>query len=122
MKFRDYFSNDFETGENHYINSLKTRYYRCRNEDAKKQVLKLIEAEKGTVKAIIEQHNEIFFHCPDYTATITVISPRIGETAIDIKVTTYRIIPRGYGKQVIERLYKWLDNNLPFKGVSLYKG
>lgn len=122
MKFRDFFSNDFETGENHYIPSLRTRYYRCRNEDAKKAVLNMIDVEKGKVKAIVEQHNEIFFQCPAYTSTITVISPRIGETAIDIKVTTYRMIPRGYGKQIIERLYKHLDANLPFKGVSLYKG
>lgn len=122
MKFRDYFNNDFETGENHYLPSLRTRYYRCRNEEAKEAVMQVIKEEKGEVKAVIEQHNEIFFHAPQYTSTITVISPRYSETAIDIKITTYKLLPLGSGKKIIERLYKRFDEILPFKGVSLYKG
>jgi len=121
MKFREYFSNDFETGESHSIPSLKTRYYRCRNEVAKETVIKMVELEKGVVKALIDEHHEIFFQCPSYTSTITLTNTRIGETAIDIKVTTYKLIPRGVGKKIIERLYKHLDSKLPFKGVSLYR-
>lgn len=121
MKFRDYFNNDFETGENHYLPSLRTRYYRCRNEEAKEAVLRVIKEEKGEVKAILDEHNEIFFHAPQYTSTITVISTRYSETAIDIKITTYKLFPMGYGKKIIERIYKKLDSILPFKGVSLYK-
>lgn len=122
MKFKDYFTNDFETGEDHYLETLRTRYYRCRYENAKEAVLKMIEEEKGTVKAIVEQHHEIFYQAANYTSTITITSPRIGETAIDIKMTTSKTIPLGAGKKIIERLYKYLDTKLPFKGVSLYKG
>lgn len=121
MRFKDYFSNDFETGENHYIKTLQTRYYRCRYEQAKEAVLKAVEQEKGRVKAMIEQHHEVFFQCPAYTSTITIIQTRIGEIAIDIKVTTYKVLPMGAGKKIIERLYHILDSMLPFKGVSLYK-
>lgn len=121
MKFRDYFTNDFETGENHYLPELRTRYYRCRNDVATEEILKMIDVEKGKVKAHLKDHHEVFYQAPGYTSTITIISPRIGETAIDIKITTYKILPLGAGKKIIERLYKYLDSKLQFKGVSLYK-
>ena len=122
MRFKDYFSNDFETTDDHYIQELKTRYYRSDNTKAKEAVMDLIEHEKGKVKDIIDQYNEVFFQGPNYTCIITVITTRVAETAIDIKITTYKMIPRGYGKKVIERMYKYLDSKLPFKGVSLYRG
>ena len=31
MKFRDYFANEFETSENHYIPTLRSHYYSVRN-------------------------------------------------------------------------------------------
>jgi len=122
MKIRDYFSNDFESGEDHYLPSLKTRYYRCRIEDVKAAILRFVEEEKGVVKAIMDEHHEIFFVTPNYSSTITYINTRIGEAAIDIKITTYRLIPWGAGKKTIERMYKYFDAHLPFKGVSLYRG
>lgn len=122
MKFRDYFNNDFETMEDHYLPELRTRYYRCTNETAKNAVMDLIENENAKIRDIVEQYNEVFFQGKNYTCIITVISPRIGETAVDIKVTTYKVLPRGLGKKIIERMYKYLDSKLPFKGVSLYKG
>lgn len=122
MKIKDYFNNDFETTEDHYLPELRTRYYRCSNETAKSVVMDLIDFEKGKVKDIIEQYNEIFFQGGNYTCIITVISPRISETAIDIKITTYKLIPWGAGKKIIERMYKYFDSKLSFKGVSLYKG
>ena len=52
MRFGDYFTNDFETSENHYLPELRTRYYRCRNEAAKEQVIKLAEEEKAKIRDI----------------------------------------------------------------------
>ncbi|NLD26182.1 MAG: hypothetical protein GX661_02350 [Acholeplasmataceae bacterium] len=121
MKFRDYFSNDFETSETHYLPELRTRYYRCRNDVAKEEVLKMISEEQGKVKAILDEHHEIFFQTPTYTSTITIISTHVTETAIEIKITTNRFLPFGVGRKIIMRLYDYLDKKLPFKGVSLYK-
>jgi len=121
MRFKDYFSNDFETGDNHLIQSLRTRYYRARNDEAKQAVKKLIIEENGQIKADLEEHHEIFYQTPQYTATITITNTRMSEAAIDIKVTTYRLIPRGLGIKIIGRIYKSLDSKLPFKGVGLYK-
>ncbi len=122
MKFKDYFSNDFETTEDSHIPELRSRYYRTTSNKAKEVVLKLVEHENAKIKNIEDQYNEIFFQGANYTCIITIISPRISETAIDIKITTYKILPFGLGKKIIERMYKYLDSQLPFKGVSLYKG
>lgn len=122
MKFKDYFSNNFETSEEHDIASLRTRYYRARNEQVKEIAYALIKDEKGNITADIPQYSELIFNTSTYSATLTIVSPRISETAIDIKITTYYTISGGRGKKIIERLYKTFDSHLPFKGVSLYRG
>lgn len=122
MKFFDYFSNDFETGEEHYIPSLKTRYYRARSEEAKEKIKQVIASEKGRIRSESENYREIFFETSKYSAVIIYVSPRISETAIDIKVTTYRMFGLGGpGKKVIERLYQELDKALNYKGTGMYK-
>lgn len=121
MRFKDYFSNDFETTEDSHIKELRSRYYRASNETVKKAVFKFIEEEKAEIIDVQEQYNEIFFRGKNYTCIITVISPRISETAIDIKITTYKLLPFGLGKKLIERMYKYFDSVLSFKGVSLYR-
>lgn len=122
MRFKDYFTNDFETDENHYIPELRTRYYRCSVEVAKNALMELIKTEDATLKDVVSQYNEYFIQGKNYTCIITLTTPRISEVAIDIKVTTYKLIPSGLGKKIIERMYKFFDSKLPFKGVSLYKG
>lgn len=121
MKFRDYFSNNFETGENHYLDNLRTRYYRARNEEVEKVIEEMIISEKGVLKAKNENFREIYYECPDYSCTVVVIGPRPTETAVDLNVTTYKILPLGKATKIIDRIYKYLDNKLPFKGVSLYR-
>lgn len=121
MKFRDYFSNNFETNEQHYIESLRTRYYRCRKEEVYKTVEELVVLEKGVVKAKNDNYCEMFYECPEYSCTVTIVSPKPNETAIDLNITTYKFFPFGKGIKVIERLYKYFDSKLPFKGISLYK-
>ena len=122
MKFLNYFSNEFETREDHYIPSLKTRYYRVRNEEAYEKIKQVILQEKGRIKSESTNYHEIFYETPKYSAVIIYLSPKISETAIDIKVTTYRMFGLlGPGKKIIERLYQELDKVLPYKGTSLYK-
>lgn len=122
MKFKDYFKNDFETSEDHYIKALRSRYYRCRNEQAMDAVKALAKKEKATVKYIDVERHEIIFETSKYSITATFVSPSYSETAIDFKVITYKLLPMGKGAKIIEELYKKLDNLLPYKGVSLYRG
>ena len=50
-------------------------------------------------------------------------NPRtMGETAIDIKVTTNAILPLGKGKKIIERLYKYFDSQLTFVACGACRG
>ena len=122
MKIKEYFSNNFETSEDHELESLRTRYYRARNEEVKEVAYDLIKQEKGSITDNITQFSELIFNTSTYSATFTIVSPRISETAVDIKITTYYTIAAGRGKKIIERLYKYFDTQLPFKGVSLYRG
>jgi len=121
MRFKDYFTNDFETEENHYLPELRTRYYRCNLDAAKNAISELIKNEKAVLKDVVDTYNEYFIQGQNYTCIITLTSTRVSETAIDIKITTYKVIPRGLGKKIIERMYKFFDSKLPFKGVSLYR-
>ena len=121
MRFSDYFRNDFETSDNHYLPELRTRYYRCRNEAAMEQVLNVAKAENAKIRDVNDVHNEIFFETPKYSCIATVISPTLTETAVDFKVTTNKLLPMGAGSKIIMRLYEMLNQKLPFKGVGLYK-
>ena len=122
MRFRDYFSNDFESSEHHYINTLKSHYYRCHKDQAIQGLKRVLGDVKATVKYEDKDRGEIIFENKNYEATATIVSPTYSETSIDFKITTYSFLPLGKGKKLIEDLYKRLDSALPFKGVSLYQG
>lgn len=121
MRFRDYFSSDFETSEHHDIVSLRSRYYRCRNEEAMEAVKRVANQLRAVITYIDRERHEIIFETPQFSATATVVSPSFTETAIDLKVTTTTLFPFGKGKRVIESLYEALDKMLPYKGVGLYQ-
>lgn len=121
MGLKDLFNNNYETSEDNVLEELKTRYYRNRYEDVIDVIRRMIKDEKGIIKAEIENFLEIYFETVDYSCTATIVGVRPSETAVDFKITTYKVLPNGKGKKIITRLYKYLDNNLTFKGVSLYK-
>jgi hypothetical protein len=122
MRFKDYFSNDFETSDNHYLNTLRTHYYRCTKDTAFMKMHEIIKEMRANVKYEDKVRGEIIFEVPSFMATATIVSPTYSETAVDLKVTTFSLLPLGKGKKIIEDLYKKLDNKLPFKGLSLYQG
>ena len=122
MKFKDYFSNDFETSEDHHLPWLRSRYYRCRNEVAIDAVKKLARDEKAVLKSIDTVRHEIIFETQKYSVIATITSPSYSETAVDFKIITYSILPMGRGAKIIEALYRKLDNIIPYKGVGLYYG
>ncbi|MDD3191476.1 MAG: hypothetical protein PHP41_01845 [Bacilli bacterium] len=122
MRFRDYFSNDFETSEMHEIPSLRSRYYRCKKEEAMEAVKKVAVQMKTIVRYIDNERFEIIFESPVFSATATIISTHFTETAVDFKVTTYSLLPLLKGKKIIEELYRHLDKLIPFKDVGLYRG
>lgn len=122
MKFKDYFSNNFETEDNHYLPSIRTRYYRNRVEEAKEAVVQYIKSIKGRVLDDNEQFNELLFEVPSFNCTVTFTAITPAEVSIDFNVVTFSLFPMGKGKKIIEEMYQYLDKMLQYKGVGLYKG
>lgn len=122
MRFRDYFSNDFETSENHNINSLRSHYYRCNKDKAFEGLRQVVGDLKAVIKYEDRERGELIFENRNFAVTVTVVNPSYIETSIDFKITTFRMLPLGKGKKYIEDMYKCLDSILPFKGIGLYKG
>lgn len=121
MRFRDYFTNDFETSDNHHIDTLRTRYYRARYDEAKNAILHVAKQMNATVKSSDDNFKEISIESMKFNAIFSVINVKMSECAIDIKVNTFAIIGLAKGKKIIEEIYQLLDKSLPFKGVSLYR-
>ncbi len=120
MGFKDLFNNNYETEENSAVLELQTHYYRNRLDDVIDVCKAMIKEQKGEIKAEIPNFLEIYYETVNYSATITIVGVRPTETAVDFKITTYKLIPNGKGKKVIIELYKYLDSKLSFKGLSLY--
>lgn len=119
MKFSDYFSNNFETSDRHYIETLQTRYYKVLKDQAKEAIKEVAKAENTRVADQNDTYDEMLIETSDYSAIFTLSNPKsMSETGIDIMVTTNAFLPLGKGKKVIERIYKILDSKLPFIGVG----
>ena len=121
MKFRDYFSSDFETCEDHYIPELRSRYYRNRVEDAMNAVIKVAKDNGCMVKYVDKERHEIIFENYKYSATATLTN-QYTTTSIDIQMSTnHGAFDFGRGPKYIKKIYEDLDKILNFKGVGLYK-
>lgn len=121
MRFKHYFSKDFQTSDNHEIESLRTRYYRARKEQAVEVVQEMAKDLKAKVKHVDTERGEIIFDHLDYNACATITATSYTEMAIDFNILTYNVLPTAPGKKFIEKFYKYLDGKLEYKGTSLYK-
>ncbi len=122
MKFKDYFSNSFETSDHHYIPSLRSRYYACRNEQAMEAVRVIVKKMNAFVKYVDNDRHEIIFETSQYSGTATIVSISYAVTAVDFMMVTNAVLPLGKGKTLIEQYYQELDRVIPFKDVGLYRG
>ena len=122
MGLRDLFKKDFETFDNSSYDTLRTHYYRNRLDEVKKCIYEMIKLEKGNLQDENDVYQEILFETSGYSCIVKITSTTPIEHAIDFKVNTYNLLGLGKGKKVIERLYSYLDNNLQFKGIALFKG
>lgn len=121
MKFKYYFAKDFQTSDNHEIESLRTHYYRGKKEDVIKAIEDMAKEFKFKVKSIDEERGEVIFDHMDYSGTATVTAISYTEMGVDFAILTYNILPTAPGKKHIEKFYAYLDKNLDYKGVGLYK-
>jgi len=120
MGLMSFFTNVAETRELNVDPDLKTRYYRTKYDIAKNTIMDYAKKNEYIVKNIDEKHREIFLQTTRFHIIISIVQITAIETAVDIKVQTYRIIGLGKSKRIILDLYSYLNDKLDFKGVSLH--
>lgn len=120
MSIRSYLDNNAETRELHPFPKLRSKYYKTNYNKCKEQVLEYIKGLNAELRNIDEEHKEIFVQGRNFHMIFSFVQVNPIETSIDIKVEKYGLMgmhkPR---KQIIEA-YAFLDQRLPFKGVSLH--
>ena len=121
MKLKYYFSKDFQSSDYHELETLRTHYYRARKEQAMEVVQAMAKEFKSKIKYVDEERGEIIFDHLDFNACATITATTYSEMAIDFNIMTYNVLPTALGKKFIEKFYKYLDQKLEFKGISLYR-
>jgi hypothetical protein len=120
MGFFDFLSNNAETSELHSVMDLRTRYYKTSYKKVKEQVEAYAEEQNITVKHVNDVHGEIFLQTGNYHMIVSIIQVTPLETAVDMKVQTYKLMGMSLPKKLILQMYAFLNINLTFKGTSLH--
>ena len=121
MKFKYYFSKDFQTSDKQEIESLRTHYYRGKKDDIIEKIKEMATTFKFKIKSVDEERGEVIFDHMDYSGTATITSISFNETAVDFVLMTFNVLPTAPGKKYIEKFYQHLDKTLELKGIGLYK-
>ena len=86
MKLKYYFSKDFQTSDNHELETLRTHYYRSLKEKAIDAVTAMAKEMKCKVKHVDNERGEIIFDHLDYNACAIITSTSYTEMAIDFSI------------------------------------
>ena len=120
MGFLDFFSNNTETSELHAIQDLRTRYYKTNFKKVKQEIEAHCDKQGIVLKHVDEVHGEMFLQTAKYHMIVSIVQVTPLETAVDMKVQTYKIAGMNEPKKRIIEMYAFLDTKLPFKGTSLH--
>lgn len=118
---RGFFEVSNETSDKHLNPLLRSHYYKATNSNAMKEVEAVLRSNGGyTITSICAERGEISVDIhgkKQGLMTVTVITVRPFETAVDFTVMTETALPTdfGYSKKVIVELYNALDKRLPLK-------
>jgi hypothetical protein len=120
MGLFDFASNVAETFETNTNNQLKTHYYKDRYNNIKQIVLNYALINKITVRSEDDVHGEIYLQAGNYHMIVSILQVSPLETAVDVKVQTYRILGLFKPVKLILNLFKHIDSKANFKGVGLH--
>jgi len=120
MGLFDFASNVSETFETNQNNSLKTHYYKDRYINIKQIVINYAKANKITVRSEDDVHGEIYLQTGSYHMIVSILQVTPLETAVDIKVQTYRIIGLFKPVKLILNMFSHISSKSSFKGVGLH--
>lgn len=120
MGIRDFLKTEQETSELHKDGDLRSRYYKTSYKKIKEQVEIYALDNKLNVRNIDDNHGEIYLQTDNYHMILQIVQVNPLETAVDVKVQTYKMIGMNQPKKSIIKLYQFLDSKLQFKGTSLH--
>ena len=120
MGLFDFASNVSETFETNATNKLKTHYYKDRYKNIKQIVLNYALENKITVRSEDDVHGEIYLQARNYHLIISIIQVTPFETAVDIKVQTYRLLGLFKPVKLILKMFTHINSKADFKGVGLH--
>jgi hypothetical protein len=120
MGLFDFASNVAETFETNTNNKLKTHYYKDRYKNIKQIVLNYAKLNKITVRSEDDAHGEIYLQTGNYHMIISILQISPLETAVDIKVQTYRILGLFKPVKLILNMFNHINSKANFKGVGLH--
>lgn len=120
MGLKTFLSNNAETRELHTDSELRSRYYKTTFKKIKTAIEEYCDNEGIVVVNVDETHGEMFLQTTKYHMIVSIIQVNPLESAVDLKVQTYQLIGRNVPKMKVLKMYKYLNDKLPFKGVGLH--
>ena len=109
MKVKDFFSNDFETSDNHFDELLRTKYYRVDNKKATFELKEIMHQMGFELLEELEEYHELHYYKPNVEVIASIFPDSFFKQGFDFKVNTTYFFPRGRGRKVIEKIYQELD-------------
>lgn len=114
-----WFATTAETRETHRFDAFKTMYFKTSYPKVK-EVIKRYALEQGySVKSENDTHGELFLQAKRSHMIVTIVQVRPQETAVDVKVQSYRIIGLKQPQKTITHVLSYAQHHLPFKGRGL---
>ncbi len=116
----DFLKTISETREMHSVKAFRTHYYKTNYNKVKDAVLAFAKEDDYTAKNIDDTHGELYLQGKKSHIIVSIVQVTPIETAVDLKVQYYGMIGFNRPKKAIQKTYAYLDQHLPFKGISLH--
>jgi hypothetical protein len=120
MGIASFFDTTCETRELHADAQLRTRYYRNNFDHCVEAIRKLAELHALDLREINKTHGEIYLLGNGFDVIFTVAQITPIECGIDIKINFFGFTGLGRPKKKALAFFRFFDQNLKFKGVSLH--
>ena len=109
----------FETRELHSKLELRTNWYQCTYQEAKKAIFSVAEELGYEVVDVNDTFHEMLLEGP-YAIVVKITSYGRFEQGIDFAVSTKWLLDLGRSKKLVGSLYSHIAKYVKFKGVSLH--
>ena len=109
----------FETRELHRKEELRTNWYQCTYQDAKKAIFAIAEELGYGVIDVNDTFHVMLLEGP-HVVVVKITSYGRYEQGIDFAISTKWLVDLGRSKALVRRLYSHIAKHVKFKGVSLH--